>query len=66
MIKKELQLSHQAHVSTLSTIVTNSIYHINVTTITTRSQKVVENEEEKTTNVDHFIEVDLEVKENNK
>lgn len=36
--------------------------HTNVNVVTTRSQKVSKDEEEKATNEDYFIEVDLEVR----
>lgn len=66
VIKKELHVSQHAQWSTSSTIFTNSIYHINVTAVTIRSQKVAEDENDKATNVEHFIEVGLKVRENKK
>ncbi|XP_058749524.1 uncharacterized protein LOC131622504 [Vicia villosa] len=50
VIKKELHVSQQAQGSTSSTILTNSIYHINASVVTTRIQKVVEVGEEKEIN----------------
>ncbi|XP_050890487.1 uncharacterized protein LOC127095905 [Lathyrus oleraceus] len=46
--------------------VQNLRHHENVNIVTTRSQKVAKYEEEKETNHDHVIEVDLEVRENKK
>lgn len=41
-------------------------HHENVNVVTTRSQKVAKDEEDKATKDDHVIEVDLEVRENKK
>lgn len=60
------QLSNQAQSTLPSATVQNLRHHENVNIVTTKSQKVAKDEDEKATNHDHVIEVDLEVKENKK
>lgn len=58
-----LQVSKQVWGIISNTTIINPIYHINVSDVTTRSLKATEDEEEKTTDNEPMIEIDLEVRE---
>ncbi|XP_050875681.1 uncharacterized protein LOC127079327 [Lathyrus oleraceus] len=60
------QLTNQAQGTLPSAIVQNLRHHENVNADITRSDKVAKDEEERTTNHNHVIEVDLEVRDNKK
>ncbi|XP_050890639.1 uncharacterized protein LOC127096060 [Lathyrus oleraceus] len=57
---------NQAQGTLPSATIQNSRHHENVNVVTTRSQKFAKDEEDKATKYDHYIEVDLEVRENKK